>query len=309
MSKKYLNSYIFFFLISVNFLLSQNKLKLIAKYDYKGTELFTFDNNKYITFYFGGFQVGTWKMIDKNFVEFTPNVPKSDFEMFGRYNKSITDSISISFEKFEEREIFIQNGELSSTKNPVMKRVFNKNPNGFNYPYTHLFDKNKIPISFGIQVYNDNNNVKECKIYQYKIENNYNEFIAYYVKKGNDSEPFLIEIDNYDSNLNKFKNLKDNELKSISEILMNNENYPSPQDIVLYNAKHSMYENNGNIDIKNDLRKYKYDKVNDVYVGGFNSDEMKFIYPYYKIKGIELITKKISIDEKSIFDTNNDFHK
>ena len=292
-------------ILSINIASCQKKLSIIGKYYYRGADIFVFSNNKYMTYFFGGIQEGTWQIKTNNRVEFIPKIPKLDFEMFGRYNKSLKDSISISFEGFHEEETFIQNGKLNNQKNPTLKRVFNKNPNGFNYPYIHLFDKKENQISFGIQISNIRDTLKKSKIYQYKIQKNYNEFIAYYKKKESDTEPFSFYIKKGVLSLNNYDISKDQEMRRFLDSMNRHENFPPSENVVLYYDEFLVYSNFGDTDIRNDIKKYKYDKKNDVYISNKVSEKMKFVYPYYKIKSAVLNVDSIKIDENSIFDTNN----
>lgn len=217
MITKHFKIFLFLLIISINHSIAQVQLKIIGIYKSKGLELFAFDNNHYIGFYYGGIQIGKW---------------------------NIKDSISISFEQFEKDETFIILGDLNK-ENLILKQVFEEDLNNFTYPNTHLFDKNIISISIGKLSENYVEIKKVAKIYNFEIDKKYNDFIAYYIESQKHTEPFKIKKGIL--NLTKEDVLSLNETEEIVKAYKNYGNFPLKGDLVLYFSNHSMYNENTDI--------------------------------------------------------------
>ena len=66
-----------------------------------GAHMFVLENGTYAIAYFGGIRTGQWKKIKDDTFRFTPNTKQSEFELYGRYNRDLGDSLKIFFNGFE----------------------------------------------------------------------------------------------------------------------------------------------------------------------------------------------------------------
>lgn len=55
------------------------------------------------------------------------------------------------------------------------------------------------------------------------------------------------------------------------------------------------------IQILQDPRKYKFDKVRDFYICDFCNEEVRYVFPYYKLNDNYLLINDFVIDENAIF--------
>jgi hypothetical protein len=158
---------------------AQNSDKIIGLYNLGasspegGSHLFVLDNGKYAITYFGGIQIGTWKITPKNTYKFIPNHTESRFELFGRHNKDLKNHTKISFNGFENSQTFIQ---LRNEKKEAftMQQVFNLDANCFSFPYVHTFKTIANNISLMFKNYEED----ASPIISFKNPEGYNDFVA-----------------------------------------------------------------------------------------------------------------------------------
>ncbi|WP_131248875.1 hypothetical protein [Aquimarina atlantica] len=152
-----------------------------------GSHLFVLENGKFVITYFGGAQVGSWRVDRDQTFLFTPDTKKNEFELYGRYNKKIQDSLKIFFTGFEESRSFVS---LKKSKDDhyIMKQVFNDDANCFGYPYVGTFKKDSDVISF--MAINEGMNTA---IYDFNIKG-FNDFIACFFTRENEAYPFYATL-------------------------------------------------------------------------------------------------------------------
>ena len=99
------------------------------------------------------------------------------FEVYGHYNPQLKDTCRMMFNNFEDDFILVQ------FNNEPVRRVFNKEPNCFTFPY--VYDHNNIPEKIklthvpGVEYWNTDSNTKE---WTYLNKNKYNEFVLGFTK-------------------------------------------------------------------------------------------------------------------------------
>lgn len=159
--------------------------------------LYVLDNHKFVVTYFGGALTGSWSFIRENVVEFKPFVSPEQFKIYGRHHKALGDSCRIFFRGFYDEETFIGFDQIAQEK-PVLRRVFNPSPNCFSYPYVFKFTKVPGQLSFSDKLfaYDKEENQKQVlrAIYGFDNPENYNDFVAYYMKTRSDDRPFYAMV-------------------------------------------------------------------------------------------------------------------
>ncbi|WP_128755228.1 hypothetical protein [Aquimarina sediminis] len=169
--------------------MAQNDMDVVGLYSLGssspegGNHLFVLENGKFVITYFGGVQVGEWSLTSNTTILFTPDIKKNEFELYGRYNKNIGNTVRISFEGFEEASSFISLKKTKDDKH-IMKKVFNENANCFNYPYVKNFRSTTETISFMVL-----KEEMETLIYDFNTKG-FNDFIAFFCKNEDEAYPF-----------------------------------------------------------------------------------------------------------------------
>ncbi|PKV49134.1 hypothetical protein ATE84_1151 [Aquimarina sp. MAR_2010_214] len=262
--------------------MAQNKEDIVGLYSLGshspegGSHLFVLENGKFVITYFGGVQVGQWKKERDHTFLFTPNVKTNQFELYGRHNKNIKDSLKISFMGFEESQNFVG---LKKTKDDVhiMKQVFNEDANCFNYPYVEIFKKHTDIISFMTS-----NEEMKATIIDFDTKN-FNDFIAYFFPSENEAYPFYAKLKENKLYLDENEYSEKHPLPAEGEdieFIRAIANKNTSEDKIFCNPSYNKFEGN----------------INDSYV--FNKEKEAYIHPDYYTEGDEF--KEDTYDNLSI---------
>lgn len=154
-----------------------------------GSHLIVLENGTFAVVYFGGMKTGQWELIKDNVYRFTPIIKETKFEIYGRHNKDLKDSLKIFFNGFENSETFIrlENPKEKSTVSDAMQRVFNLGANCFDYPYVHTFKTEANRLSFASKEYGKENS----PIITFNNPEGYNDFVAIFNEQDDLVQPFI----------------------------------------------------------------------------------------------------------------------
>jgi len=184
------------FLITLNLSFSMAQTNIAGVYRRSsgnpegGNSFFIFDDHKFVVAFFGGVIAGTWHM-ENNKIHFKPNVSEHSFYIYGRHNKELKDSSKIYFQGFNDRPTFVGLGKKQAEM-PLMKSVFNENPNCVPYPSVAKFGEIPAQLLFTDLPYG--NDAPKRAMYAFDNSEKYNDFIAYYIKDDRDRNPFDAEL-------------------------------------------------------------------------------------------------------------------
>lgn len=273
---------VFLIICMMNKGMAQNKEDIVGLYSLGshspegGNHLFVLENGKFVITYFGGVQVGQWHIDRDHTFLFTPNTKKNEYELYGRYNGKIKDSLKISFMGFEESQSFLS---LKKSKDDqyIMKQVFNNGANCFSYPYVETFKKNTDMISF-MTIKEEMNTA----IFDFNIKG-FNDFIACFFTKENEAYPFSAILKE-----NKLY-LDENEYS---------EKHPLPtegEDIEFIRAIANKNDSEDKIFCNPSYNRLEGD-IDDSYI--FNKEKGAYIHPKYYVEGDEY--KEDAYDNLSI---------
>ncbi|WP_160112093.1 hypothetical protein [Aquimarina sp. AU58] len=303
---------IFVIICMMNKSMAQNKENIVGLYALGshspegGSHLFVLENGKFVITYFGGVQVGNWRIDRDQTFLFTPNTKKNEFELYGRYNKKAQNSLKISFMGFEESRSFVC---LKKSKDDhyIMKQVFNDDANCFGYPYVGTFKKDSDVISF--MAINEGMNTA---IYDFNIKG-LNDFIACFFTRENEAYPFYVTLkDNklyIDENEYSEKHPLPTEGEDI-EFIRAIANKNTSETVLLYNSSYNHFKEDINANHIFDKEKQAY-IIPGLYKEGNENridDEaffdMSIIYKYELCTGTFAKSVDYKIEDKPIFQVN-----
>jgi len=268
-------------------------------------------DHRYIIVFFGGISSGTWKMVDDTIVGLTPSVHASHFAIYGRHNKDLGDSIRILFQGFEEGETFFSIGNIENEKS-VMKRLFNRDPNCFTYPYLLKFKTMPGIISFAMKPHlMEDDSSQLPKICTFENKKNDNDFVAYHFEDAGDKGiSYIVAHKDTLYFEGEGQSVKeplpvDKEYNEIMQLL----NIDMNPDIVYYNPLF----NDGSNDNFN-ITDYTFNEQKGAYLknSGYVMDEeyqqmpdafnrMTIVYSFKRIPVIAIKRGNFTIDETPLF--------
>lgn len=290
---------------------AQNNTRIIGLYSLGssspegGSHLFVLENGKYAITYFGGIQVGHWEFVNNEVCKFSPNVKEQEFELFGRHNKDLNDSVKVFFIGFEESQTFIHVGTAKGSA-LVMKRVFNADANCFSFPYTHVFKADGKRVSLMSKEYNQ----KSKPVVTFENPEGYNDFVAYFFHHDNSVRPFLAKFNSdtlyFEDGVSSQKSPLDEEDEDIG-FIKDFVNKETDVNQVYFNPSYNMFE--GDINESHVFNEQKGAFIDTLFYAegaeNVQSDEafdnMSFIYSFERLKESTSKTVKIEIDENPLF--------
>ncbi len=176
-----------------NLINAQNSASILGIYNLGssspegGNHLFVLENGNYALTYFGGIQIGKWKITQENMYKFTPNNKESKFKLFGRHNKDLEGNTKIFFNGFEDSQTSIQL-RVKKEENYIMQQVFNIDANCFSFPYVHTFKTIANSISLMFKNYGE----EDSPIFSFKNPEGYNDFVASFIQVDRyEAQPFF----------------------------------------------------------------------------------------------------------------------
>lgn len=184
-----------FFLLAANL---PSRAQIAGSYTLPGgdamsaTHLYILSDSVYVFSYFGGMDIGKWKLKSDNVLELTrADFYDDEFQVYGRQSSAIKkDSISIQFSRCEDRATAISFDDYTSQR-LIFYPMFNENANCFASPIKKNIRKtNQIHLfcqpndfysdpSFIDQV------IDKKKIQTFDLPNQFNEFLIVFNKKAN----------------------------------------------------------------------------------------------------------------------------
>jgi len=273
--------------------------------------LFVLEGHRYIITYFGGAQIGSWKMAKEHIVEFTPDVSPHPFVIYGRHNPMIGDSTRIFFNGFEEEETFIHPGPIGKEK-PLMQRVFNKDPNCFGFPYVHKFAGIKTDLSFVNIGMMDFSGEGPRDIYTFQNEEKYNDFAAYYFEKKQEDRPFYAMVKDGKLYFDEEDYAEKHPLPETgedAEFIRSLAGFERIPEEVFYNPYYGTCENAGK-----DTLNYEFHEAKNAYISPLNYTEgeelvkgdnafntCSIVYAFKKLSAFSVTKRVFEIDEKPLF--------
>ena len=146
--------------------------------------------NRYVIAYFGGAQVGNWKIVKDSFVVFIPDTASATYALYGRHNPALKDSLRLFFGGFSDESCFVSFDGADAGK-PVMRRVFNESPNCMSYPNVYTFAQGSKTISFASESYDATTHYPQRNpVFTFNNAEGYNDFIAHHFPKKESDRPF-----------------------------------------------------------------------------------------------------------------------
>jgi len=277
-----------------------------------GSNFFLLANNKYVVVFFGGAQTGVWKMEKDSLIKFTPEVNDQAFKLYGRKNEDLGDSLKVFFNNFEERQTFISVNPASHQKTS-MRRVYNKDPNCFTFPYVYKFKTAGDSLSFSHQLAERvQKDSLLHQIFTFKNKDKYNDFVAYYFPLKYHDRPYFAKMSKQGLIFNDDNYVKRQDLPTAGEDLKFIQGIvdadKKPQ-LVFYNPYYGSPEK----DLSKD-RNYSYNEKKGAYINILNYKEgqenkeeedsfnnMNLVYPFKLIADFSIAEKTIIVVEKPLF--------
>jgi hypothetical protein len=278
-----------------------------------GATLFVLPDHRFVVVFFGGASMGTWEIKDST-VLFKPKVKQAGFNVYGKHNPKLGDSIRVFFDGFDTAG-GAAIGFDASTKN--VKQVFNDSPNCPEFPYIGKFAGRPTKIVLAARPVDQGGSIvagADWQIYTCDNADHYNDFIARYEAAHAQEQPqdFNAEIKNgklyFDRKESKRKPLSDakGELRQIKQLLNTS---PDPET-VWYNP----YFKEAEPGVEKDTLNYRFDKKKNAYISFHNYVEgeenktekdgdyngMNVVYPYRKLP-VSKNTGQVNLDAKPLF--------
>jgi hypothetical protein len=303
-------------MLSNNFVNAQDQIagvyKLSSGNPEGGNTFFIFNDHRFVVTFFGGVLVGTWSIQDKQ-VNFKPFVSEHQFYIYGRHNSDLKNGSRIYFQGFQEEPTFIGFGKMQLDQ-PLLKSVFNPNPNCVSYPSVAKFNEVPTQILLSNQSDYQSNQGLKRNVYTFSNTEKYNDFIAYYQEDSQDKKPFSATLKGgklffgYDEKgaVKYPLPTKGEDFQFIKQIL----EAPTSVDKVFYNPFYN--QSNENL---NDKYNWKFDERKNAYINIHNYvngeenrpkeqdayNKMNIIYQFNLLKLVEKKVKPFAIDRKSLF--------
>ncbi|WP_286967697.1 hypothetical protein [Flavobacterium sp. UBA4854] len=281
-----------FFIASI----AQHKPNIVGNYSQNGASYFIQSDNTFIIVAYATLITGKWH-IENNLLKLIPKNPDFPFVLYG-YNNPNVKGTKIMFSGFNDDATFIGlNG------NKAIQRVFNEDANCLGFPNVHLFSESATKISFSYG--SENTETKDRKMYIFKNDNNYNDFVAHYISQSNFPEPIIFKIkgnslkNRFNEELSRIESLRNEDLEMIKEI---NKTSKMSADIVYYNPSYKYISAN---EIK--LDKYSFNKSKNAYllktkqVVNNSYHDLNVLYQYSKLQNLQNFDEKKTIIKKTLF--------
>ncbi len=277
--------------------IAQNKKVFVGNYRENDASYFIQNDNTFIIVAYATLITGKWREESDNVLKLSPKNPDFPFLLYGYHNPSIVGT-KIMFSGFDNDETFV-----GLNKRDSMQRVFNENVNCKSFPNVHLFDKAAKEVSFSCGV--ETNKGKERKTYTYKIDNNFNDFVAVYISQSNFREPIILKIkkdgleNRFGEKLSKIKELNNEDTQMIKEI---NKAVEAENNVEYYNPSYNHISAS-----KITLKRYIFNKSKNAYVlkKHQNSDnayhDLNVVYKYSRVGNLQIKDEKVLINEKTLF--------
>ncbi|MET4082176.1 hypothetical protein ABIB40_002132 [Pedobacter sp. UYP30] len=285
---------------------AQSKSDLVGSYNIRpkadgeiASSMHLFENHKYVvTFYTGG-QVGNWAIDNNDRVTFTPTGMPKPFTIFGRQNKYLADSTRIMFSGFQGYENYIGTQKLANNK-PLMKQVLNRDANCAPFPIVYTFKGDHEALSFFNKPFQDEENQDKNVVYNFKNEQNYNDFIAVYTKSTNDERPYFAMAKNgglfFEGTIFAKKEPLLKDVENAQLLRKSIEHNFNPADIY-YNPFYGAEAK----DIKDDTSNYIFDVKKNAYLDKLNYVAGEELKPddnsfnskniYYRFEALKTVTE------------------
>ena len=203
------------------------------------TNYFILEDHSFYLTGFGTFIKGNWTIDDKNIVKLFPKNPEQSFVLFGRNNPKIKGSMKIRFDgdDFGRNKTYISIDNDNSLKK-VFSRINANSANSFT-----KYDNFKGLISFS-----DDKN----QVYNFKIDNNFNDFVVYYYNESSFYKPFEFE----------FTQKEEIQKKDLEELnFIHSEIYNDDEKVIYKNSSYSQFTSKSL-----NIKKYKYNKSKNAYL-------------------------------------------
>jgi hypothetical protein len=277
-----------------------------------GGAMFVFENHQFIVAYFGGAMVGTWQISKNNLVAFSPTVPKAGFRLYARHNKALGNASRIFFGGFENGETTV-GFEPATTASPLLKKVFNDDPNCFSFPYVHKLNTIPQALTFsakGIDADGNLNKAAADSVFVFNNAGGCNDFVAHYIKPDLNARPFTAVFKNnslhFDNDVSVRRPLEQSEEAEQFRAYVNQ---PLSSDALYFNPLYKQVDSA----VEKDVHNYKFDEKKNAYINFLNykeGEELKTDYDYnnpnvvYKFVAVPLantVLTKIRVDPKPLF--------
>ncbi len=285
-------------------------------YKYNGGTLAVFDNSVFFLAGYGTMIMGKWEQQNST-ITFTPSKPKQTFQLFGRHNNNLKDSIRIYFDgKFDDGNTFIQ-FKKTEAKDFVMDRIFNEEANCFSFPsvYKRKSDFSSISftdIPFDLLEESAKENRKR-PVYTFSNQENYNDFIAiYFHDNPNYNEftarqkgRFLVFEDDESSEQVPFSSLEEF-IEFLEKYRHQDLDKHLTPDELYYNP---LYNHLEVLSLKETGYNYIYNAEKNAYIEPLNYSEdsgedfhdFSLIYSFKAMRDFSIVEEKFKISKKSLF--------
>ncbi|KAF2079021.1 hypothetical protein [Flavobacterium sharifuzzamanii] len=276
--------------------IAQHKPNFVGNYSQNGASYFIQSDNTFIIVAYATLITGKWH-IENNLLKLIPKNPDFPFVLYG-YNNPNVKGTKIMFSGFNDGDTFIALNE-----NKAIQRVFNEDANCLGFLNVHLFTESATKISFSYG--SENTETKGRKMYIFKNDNNYNDFVAHYISQSNFREPIIFKINGkslknrYNEELSRIESLSNGDLEMIKEI---NKTSKMNTDIVYYNPSYKDISAN---EIK--LDKYNFNKSKNAYllktkqVVNNSYHDLNVLYRYSQLQNLQISNEKKTIVKKTLF--------
>ncbi len=272
-----------------------------------GSDIFVFEDGSYALTYFGGIQTGTWMSVRNDYYRFIPNKNQKGCKVYGRYNKSLQDTIQVFFNGFENGNaaIHFNTSGILPSQEIAFTPVFNSDANCFSYPYVYTYNKNinAVSLQYGT-------NTKD--IISFLNDGNFNHFVINFYEEEDDTQSFQVAIKNnkmYFSE-NEFSirtplgKVSNEDLDYIKTLIVQQRIIP---EHIYYNPSYNRFSENIEAyhtfnKAKNayiDLNYYKEGSENNPSEDGFH--DMSILYSFKKLDSKRIQVKDVEIKKESLF--------
>ncbi len=189
-------------LFSIEDSLSANNKKIMGEYSLAfghsspegGARLYILEDNKFAIGYFGGAQIGHWKIVKGQFLHLIPLRPKYPFAIYGRHNPNIKDSTKIVFKRFgRSPHSFIHLGKLDQVTH--LTPVYNKDYNCSSYPSKTIVEGIHEEISLAYKIWYGEEKSNELELFSFQNPKAYNDFVVYGYIDNYKLKPLRVIID------------------------------------------------------------------------------------------------------------------
>ncbi|MFC4818244.1 MULTISPECIES: hypothetical protein [unclassified Flavobacterium] len=288
---------------------AQKNATIVGLYQEKGvangekTSIYILKDNTFAITGYGTLISGTWA-VSKDKITLTPIHPQTRFELYGRHNPKVKKGCKIMFQNFEKAETFVG---YETNKVITLQRVFNTSPNCLKFPNVHKFNTKVDLLSFSANV----TGLPETKdvIYDFKIDNDFNEFIAYYVEIPNYYKPVVFTIKKEglqmvnEKEILKKSNFKPKDLTDLKAIQESAAEKSISREVLYVNPSYNIL---GSKDIN--LEDYTFNEKKNEFNHKINKtdkealyQDVSLVFKYEKVKTVNVIKSPFKINETNLF--------